>query len=91
MSVGYGLGRLRFCQIVSHPKKCKGRGRRLDLENRNQCECSDARLSFECNRHGTAGPRRTLAVSELPSGELLRGTIITLLSPVTENSLSSKN
>jgi len=41
VSVEYGLGRLRFRLIVSHPKKCKGHGSRLDLENRNECECSE--------------------------------------------------
>jgi len=40
VSVGYALGRLRFSKIISHPKKCRGRGSRLDLDNRNQCEYS---------------------------------------------------
>ena len=39
MTVGYGLGRLRFRSVISHLKKCKGRGSRLDPENRNQFEC----------------------------------------------------
>jgi len=43
VTVGYGLGRLRFRSVISHLKKCKGRGSRLDPENRNQCECSDER------------------------------------------------
>ena len=41
VSVGYGLGRLRLSEIISHLKKRKGRGSRLDLENRNQCKYSD--------------------------------------------------
>ena len=34
----FGQVKLFLNNFISHPKKCKGRGGRLDLENRNQCE-----------------------------------------------------
>ena len=34
----FGQVKLFLNNFISHPKKCKGRGGRLDLEKRNQCE-----------------------------------------------------
>jgi len=34
----FGQVKLFLNNFISHPKKCKGSGGRLDLEKRNQCE-----------------------------------------------------